>query len=211
MEQLEIEYNKKVVDYNAALSLMATRINNLLALRKRDNNEIPCTISSRLKCFDSALEKAVRKTGKKSNEITLEDIFEQENDIAGARICVLFRRHIPELEKAIKKLPGMTITRTKDYFNTPKPNGYSSLHLILQVEIYTEDGTELIPVEVQLRTKAQDLWAELEHYLYKNKGVFPEEFKSLFKQIAKQLQKIDELGEKIYELINKKTTDTETE
>ena len=76
------------------------------------------------------------------------------------------------------------------------------------VEISTDEGTELIPVEIQLRTKAQDLWAELEHYLYKaKKGFFPEEFKSLFKQIAKQLIKIDDLGEKIFELINQNPAD----
>ena len=204
MEQLEIEYRKKVVDYKAALDLVVTRINSLLAMKNRDGGEIPCTISSRPKSFDSALEKAVRKTTKKPEEITLEDIFENENDIAGARICVLFRHHIPELERAIRRLPGMTIIKTKDYLSIPKPNGYSSLHLICLVEISTDDGTELIPVEIQLRTKAQDLWAELEHYLYKSKkGFFPEEFKSLFKQIAKQLVKIDDLGEKIFELINK--------
>ena len=101
----------------------------------------------------------------------------------------------------------MSITKTKDYLNEPKSNGYSSLHLIVHVEIYTEEGTTLVPVEIQLRTKAQDLWAELEHYLYKNKGVFPEEFKALFKQIAKQLQKIDELGEKIFSLINNQDGD----
>ena len=207
MEQLERDYAKEVVNYSAALALMTTRINNLLALRKRDGQEIPCTVSSRIKCFDSAFEKCVRKTGKKQEDVTLDDIFESENDIAGARICVLFRRHIHELERAIKKLPGMSITKTKDYLNEPKSNGYSSLHLIVQVEIYTEEGTTLVPVEIQLRTKAQDLWAELEHYLYKNKGVFPEAFKALFKQIAKQLQKIDELGEKIFVLINNQEGD----
>lgn len=208
MEQLEIEYYKKQVDYDAALSLVVTRVNSLLAMKNRDGGEIPCTISSRPKSFDSALEKAVRKTTKKPEEITLEDIFENENDIAGVRICCLFRHHITELEKAIKRLPGITITKTKDYLKTPKPNGYSSLHIIVMVEISTDEGTELIPVEIQLRTKAQDLWAELEHYLYKaKKGFFPEEFKSLFKQIAKQLIKIDDLGEKIFELINQNPAD----
>lgn len=195
--KLEDDFEKKAVRYRAALNLMTTRINNLLDFRAAEDNEIPCTVSSRVKTFKSTLDKTIRKTGKKIEDITIDDIIESARDIAGVRICVLFKRHIADLEKAIRKIPGMTTVNKKDYITNPKPNGYSGLHLIVQVEIYADDGTDLVPVEVQIRTKAQDLWAELEHYLYKNKGVFPDEFGNLFKLIAKELAKIEELGEKI--------------
>ncbi|MBR3332547.1 hypothetical protein IKG28_02905 [Candidatus Saccharibacteria bacterium] len=198
LEELEKGFEKRKLPYLAAMNTVLTKTNNLLLY-----NNIPCSISCRPKTFASAMEKATRKTGKKVEEITIDDIFDNETDIAGERICVLFKRHIFELEKSIKKIPGMSVTKRKDYITIPKQNGYSSLHLIVQVEVYTTDGTELVPVEIQLRTKAQDLWAELEHYLYKNKGVFPEEFRGLFKQIAKWITKIDELGEQIYLLVNK--------
>ena len=46
-----------------------------------------------------------------------------------------------------------------------------------------------------------DLWAELEHYLYKSKGEFPDGFKTIFKQVANTLQRFDNFGDQIYELI----------
>lgn len=203
LAKLENEFGKRAIQYNGALNLITTRINNLLEFKTAEGKEIPCTVSHRLKTFRSTIEKITRKTEKDVEDIDIDDILENVRDIAGIRICVLFKRHIADLEAAIRKIPGMTIIKRKDYISEPKPNGYSSLHLIVQVEIYTDDGTELVPVEVQLRTKAQDLWAELEHYLYKNKGTFPEEFRNLFKQIAKWIDGIDRLGERIIKLIGR--------
>ena len=59
----------------------------------------------------------------------------------------------------------------KDYIQRPKPNGYRSLHMIIRVPVYIMDKKQLIPVELQLRTMAMDLWASLEHDIkYKSFG-----------------------------------------
>ena len=41
--------------------------------------------------------------------------------------------------------------RRKDYIENPKPNGYRSLHLIVEVPIFLQDEKRLMKVEVQLR------------------------------------------------------------
>lgn len=51
----------------------------------------------------------------------------------------------------------------KDYIQHPKPNGYRSLHLILEVPVFFSNETKPMKVEVQLRTIAMDLWASIEH------------------------------------------------
>ena len=57
----------------------------------------------------------------------------------------------------------------KDYIANPKPSGYRSLHLIVEVPIFLMNEKRPMKVEVQLRTIAMDFWASLDHKLrYKN-------------------------------------------
>ncbi len=54
----------------------------------------------------------------------------------------------------------------KDYIAEPKPNGYKSLHAIVEVPVFLSSGRVAVPVEVQFRTIAMDFWASLEHKIY---------------------------------------------
>jgi len=68
----------------------------------------------------------------------------------------------------------LTLLRTRDYIATPKPNGYRSLHLLLQVPVFLSDRVERVCVEVQVRTVAMDFWASIEHKaIYKYRGAVP--------------------------------------
>ena len=51
----------------------------------------------------------------------------------------------------------------KDYIESPKKNGYRSLHMIIRVPVYFMDKKQMVQVELQIRTLAMDLWASLEH------------------------------------------------
>jgi len=55
------------------------------------------------------------------------------------------------------------LVEKKDYIAHPKPNGYRSLHLIVEIPIFLHDEKRMMKVEVQLRTIAMDCWASLEH------------------------------------------------
>ena len=59
----------------------------------------------------------------------------------------------------------------KDYISDPKPNGYRSLHLIIEIPIFLHDSKRSMKVEVQLRTIAMDWWASLEHKIKYKKSI----------------------------------------
>ena len=51
----------------------------------------------------------------------------------------------------------------KDYIQHAKPNGYRSLHLLIEIPIFLANEKKWVKVEVQFRTIAMDFWASLEH------------------------------------------------
>ena len=57
----------------------------------------------------------------------------------------------------------VTLIARKDYIKNPKPNGYRSLHLIIEIPIFLSNEKRIIKAEVQLRTIAMETWANLEH------------------------------------------------
>ena len=66
---------------------------------------------------------------------------------------------------------GFHLRKIKDYIKNPKPNGYRSFHMILDVPVHMSTGVQIAPVEIQIRTIAMDFWASLEHQLhYKSTG-----------------------------------------
>lgn len=74
----------------------------------------------------------------------------------------------------LSQQPDITVIQTKDYIADPKPNGYRSLHLIVQVPVFLSDRAEDVVVEIQLRTIAMDFWASVEHKLfYKYRSELP--------------------------------------
>ena len=62
----------------------------------------------------------------------------------------------------------------KDYIKNPKPNGYRSLHLIVEIPIFLQNEKRHMKVEVQLRTIAMEFWANLEHKLRYKKNLSDE-------------------------------------
>ncbi|WP_460790933.1 GTP pyrophosphokinase [Microbacterium lacusdiani] len=119
-------------------------------------------VSCRLKSPDSIAEKVARK----GIEPDLESIRAQITDIAGVRVTCSFVRDVYRLFELLVSQDDVTVREVKDYIANPKPNGYKSLHAIVEVPVFLSTGTVHVPVEVQFRTIAMDFWASLEHKIY---------------------------------------------
>ncbi len=153
-------YQELMVYYRCAMMEVATKFNILneeLSL-KYDRNPIE-SIKTRLKTPESILGKLNRR----GLPVSPESIEINIQDVAGVRVVCSYTSDIYKLAESFASQDDIRVVRTKDYIRAPKPNGYRSLHLIVETPIYLPDEKRMMQVEVQFRTIAMDFWASLEH------------------------------------------------
>ncbi len=124
-------------------------------------------IQSRIKSYGSIF----RKMTAKNVQPSLYEIEKNVSDIAGIRVVCSFVQDIYHLADCFLRQDDIFLIEKKDYIKNPKPNGYRSLHLIVEVPIFLENEKRLVKAEVQLRTIAMDFWASLEHKLRYKKNL----------------------------------------
>ena len=121
-------------------------------------------------------------------------------DIAGVRVVCSYIQDVFKISKLLSEQDDISVIRINDYIHHPKPNGYRSLHLVIEVPVYLAEGRLLVPVEVQIRTIAMDFWASLEHNLrYKADGIVPQDIADELLQSAKDIAAIDERMQSIHD------------
>lgn len=126
-------------------------------------------IQSRIKSYGSIFRKIISRHIPRNVEAIERNI----NDIAGIRVVCSFVQDIYRLADCFLRQDDIFLIEKKDYIKNPKPNGYRSLHLIIEVPIFLENEKRRVKVEVQLRTIAMDFWASLEHKLRYKKDLPP--------------------------------------
>lgn len=118
-------------------------------------------IRSRVKTPKSIMDKLNRR----GYELSVESARENLTDIAGVRVICSYIDDIYLIANLLTSQDDIEVIRTSDYIKNPKPNGYRSLHLIVTVPVFLSESTEIVKVEIQIRTIAMDFWATLEHEL----------------------------------------------
>lgn len=166
LKKFKNEITRFMMMYKFALNEMETKIEILQEEFQllHDYNPIENT-KSRLKSPESIMKKIYRKDEDDEN-ITFSKIRNNVKDIAGLRITSSFISDIYRISEMLEKQRDLTILEVKDYIKDPKPNGYQSLHLLVEVPVFMSDREEQVIVEVQIRTIAMDFWASLEHKIY---------------------------------------------
>ena len=177
-----------MMQYRCALMEVETKLNVLNAEFTMKNNRNPFeSIKSRIKTPKSILEKLRRK----GFEISVKGIEENLADVAGIRVICSFPDDIYATAKMLTDQDDIRVIQVKDYIINPKPNGYRSLHLILEVTIFLSNEKKNMKVEVQFRTIAMDFWASLEHKLKYKKNIENAE------EISKELQRCAEASSQL--------------
>ena len=133
------------------------------------------TIKSRLKSPASIIKKLDRKGLLLDEETFAKAIEDSLYDVAGIRVICAFQEDIYRLAELLVQQDDIKLIRIKDYIKNPKPNGYRSLHLILEIPVFLKSGKTPVKVEVQFRTIAMDFWASVDHKLRYKKDIENEE------------------------------------
>jgi len=149
--------------YLAATREITTKLENLNDEFKyvKDRNPIH-QIKARVKTPKSIMNKLLRR----GHELSVESARNNLTDIAGVRVICSYIDDIYLIAKLLTSQDDIQVVRISDYIKNPKPNGYRSLHLIVTVPVFLSESTELVNVEIQIRTIAMDFWASLEHELW---------------------------------------------
>ncbi|MFO1445613.1 GTP pyrophosphokinase family protein [Bacillus sp. Bva_UNVM-123] len=187
--------------YKFALDEINTKINILKEEFNYVHDYNPIEhVKSRVKSPESI----IKKVYKKNIELSLSAIKENIRDIAGVRITCSFISDIYRLSSMLEKQKDIKVIEVKDYIKNPKPNGYQSLHMIVEIPIFMSDHEELINVEVQIRTIAMDFWASLEHKIfYKYNKAAPERLLAELKEAAMIGAELDKKMERLHDEIKK--------
>jgi len=166
----------------------------------KDRNPIH-HIKTRIKSPKSMLAKLQRC----GFELSAESARKNLNDIAGIRVICSYIDDIYMVANLLTSQSDIGLVRTRDYIKNPKPNGYRSLHLVVTVPVFLSECTEILRVEVQIRTIAMDFWASLEHELAyklvegKSRDIFEE-----LKNCADVIHDTDMRMQRLYGMIRAK-------
>ena len=160
MEELRREYAKIAGIYEAAIREINARLQTLddeFSL-KHQHNPIH-HMESRVKTLGSI----VRKLHSLGYPISISCAKKTLHDIAGVRVVCRYVDDIYRIADLLLAQDDISLILEKNYIKNPKPNGYRSLHIVVDVPVYMSQGKLFIPVEIQIRTVAMDFWATLEH------------------------------------------------
>ena len=146
------------------------------------------SISSRVKKPESIAQKLV----KKGLPFTVEAIMTNLSDVAGVRIICEFIDDIYTIAAMLAMQDDLKLIKIKDYIKYPKPNGYRSYHMIVEIPVFFSKGKTPMRVEIQIRTIAMDFWASLDHELKYKKNIDPEDEEMIAQELLSCADRIAE-------------------
>ena len=195
IEELQ-KFRCLMMQYECAMLEVKTKLDVLNTELSVQNSRNPIeSIKCRIKEPDSIMKKMKRQ----EIPFSVDNIEKNLNDIAGVRVICSFPDDIYELAESFLKQDDITLIEKKDYIKNPKKNGYKSLHMIVEVPIYSSKGPLKEKVEIQLRTVAMDYWSVLEYQIFYKKT----ENEEVAKELKTYADEISELDAKMLKLRDK--------
>ena len=203
------QFQEAMMQYSCAIREFKTKLEVLNDEFQVQRSHNPISyIKYRVKKPASILEKLKRR----GYPVTLQSVEDNLHDVAGIRVICSYVQDIYMVADMLTSQNDITLMEVKDYIANPKPNGYRSLHLVVQIPVFFSDGCKPLKVEVQIRTIAMDFWASLEHQLkYKTEGDVPDEIAAELKDCSDVIANTDQRMQKIYNTLKTNKTENKQE
>lgn len=201
VKNMTLKFQELMMVYKAAIREVTTKLEVLNDEFQVKSKRNPIRyIKYRIKKPESIVEKLYRR----GFELSIDSMVENLNDIAGVRVVCGYGSDIYNIADMLMKQDDVNVLLVKDYIKNPKPNGYRSLHLVIEIPVFFSDRKQFVKVEVQIRTMAMDFWASLEHQLHYKKekeGGAQEEIVNELRECAETIHETDKKMQHIYEKI----------
>lgn len=203
----DLEFSEDMLnDYNQARGVYAAGIREINArLETLDhdfsfhNRHNPIHhIESRVKSLPSIVKK-LKDIGSPVDMSSAKKVL---HDIAGVRVVCRYVDDIYQVADLLLAQDDIQLILEKNYIRRPKPNGYRSLHIVVDVPVYMSKGKIFTPVEIQIRTVAMDFWATLEHGIrYKATSEVPQSIVDELRQCADVITDTDYRMQRIFKAL----------
>lgn len=196
LRALRHDFSRLLMEHRFVVDELLTKISILRQESSHTHSYNPIEhITSRVKSPQSLLEKVTRR----QLPLDIDVIRTAITDIAGIRITCSFIADTYHVLDLLTSQDDVRIVEIKDYIAHPKPNGYKSLHAILEVPVFLNGGPTPVICEVQIRTIAMDFWASLEHKIhYKFAGEVPDRLIEELTQTAEVASQLDRRMEQLH-------------
>jgi putative GTP pyrophosphokinase len=187
METVERQYLRLLPSLEVVLD---AGVRELKALVEDEGVSLASPIEGRIKSWPSLEGKARRKGAALSR---LADV----SDLVGFRIVVLFDHDVDRASVAAERLFVFEDRERTQGRLVPDQFGYASLHYRMRADWDWLAKLGLpsslqVPIEVQVRTMAQHVWAAASHALqYKNEESIPQEVRRSVNRLAALTELID--------------------
>ena len=200
LNQLRRDFTRFMLQYQFAVEEVTTKISILREEFRllHDYNPIE-HVGSRVKTPESLINKVTRKGCTPSFDTIRSEI----TDIAGVRVTCSFTSDVYQLFEMLTNQSDIAVHTVKDYIANPKPNGYRSLHALVEVPVFLSDSVQEVMVELQFRTIAMDFWASTEHKIYyKYKSTPPPGVLEQLTEAAETAHRLDSLMENLHRQVH---------
>ena len=199
MEELRREYAQVQGVYEAAIREINARLQTLDSEFSFQYMHNPIHhMESRVKSLGSI----VKKLHSMGYPISISCAKKTLHDIAGVRVVCRYVDDIFRIADLLLAQDDISLILQKDYIKNPKPNGYRSLHIVVDVPVYMSKGKLFIPVEIQIRTVAMDFWATLEHGIrYKSTDEVPQSIVDELRGCADVITETDYKMQEIFKVL----------
>jgi putative GTP pyrophosphokinase len=191
------EYIAMSQTFGSAIDELITKLNIIDKEFKLEYQRNPIySIRGRIKSPQSIVDKLKRK----NLPITIQSARSNLTDLAGVRVICHYIDDIYRIAELLTFHEDIHLIKKSDYIATPKPNGYRSLHIVINLPVYFSSGKEYVPLEVQIRTLAMDSWASLEHQMrYKgNQASKSQEYADKLRECAETIQQVNLTMQDLY-------------